>query len=215
MEKIKALGETMGLIDQFLSWLKKGDNYNKVLYNLELFNRNLAFHRKQLEKESKYNYKRAKKYRLEGNTQGARLYMQHRLRFQKWAIATDTYRLNLEGLIHQIKMAKSHHEIVKYLASIQRGLKSLVSQVNLPELGELMTDLQQNLQHFDLTGEVIEDRIEEGTQTSLQITELDIKEAMQQLDAEITSEAKTALLPPSERMIELEKEIKKLKEDKL
>ncbi|MHA1300023.1 MAG: Snf7 family protein [Candidatus Helarchaeota archaeon] len=205
----------MGVLEDFFKWLKKGDNYNKLIYNLELLNRNLEFERKQLEKESKRQYLKAKKFRMEGNNQGARLYMQHRLRFQKWAIAADTYRLNIVGLIHQIKMAKNHVEIAKTLSAVQRNLKSLISNVKIPKLSEMMTDLQQNLQQFDLTGEFIEDNIEEGTQTSIQVTEFDIADGMKQLDAEITAEAKKALLPPSERMIELEKEIKKLKEERV
>ncbi len=205
----------MGVLEDFFRWVRKSDNYNKLLNNLELFNRNLMYQRKQLEKESKAQYKRAKKYRLEGNNQGAQLYMQHRLRFQKWAIAVDTYRLNIEGLVHQIKMAKSHVEIAKNLSSVQRSLKSLLKNVEIPKLGEMMADLQRNLQQFDLTGEYIQDGVEEGTQTSLQVTEYDIKEGMEQLDAEIETEAKKSLLPPSEKMIELEKEIKKLKEEKL
>ncbi|MHA1377775.1 MAG: Snf7 family protein [Candidatus Helarchaeota archaeon] len=205
----------MGVLEDFFKWLKKGDNYNKVITQLELLNRNLEFQRKQMEKESKRQYLKAKKFRMEGNNQGARLYMQHRLRFQKWAIATDTYRLNIVGLIHQIKMAQSHVEIAKTLSAVQRNLKSLISNVKIPKLGEIMADLQQNLQQFDLTGEFIEDHIEEGTQTSLQVTDYDIAEGMKQLDTEITAEAKSALLPPSERMVELEKEIKKLKEEKI
>ncbi|NVM03810.1 MAG: Snf7 family protein [Candidatus Helarchaeota archaeon] len=205
----------MGVLEDFFRWVRKSDNYNKLNYNLELINRNLVYQRKKLEKESKAQFKRAKKYRLEGNNQGARLYMQHRLRFQKWAIAVDTYRLNIEGLIHQIKMAKSHVEIARNLSSVQRSLKSLLKNVEIPKLGEMMSDLQQNLQQFDLTGEYIQDGVEEGTQTSLQVTEYDIKDGMEQLDAEIEAEAKKSLLPPSEKMIELEKEIKKLKEEKL
>lgn len=205
----------MGVVDQFLGWISKKDNYNKLINNLDLFNRNLTYQRKQLEKESKYNFMRAKKYRLEGNDQGARGYIQNRIRFQKWAISVDSYRLNLEGLIHKIKMAKSNVEITKYLASVQRSIKSLVSAVKIPKLGELMTGLQQNLQQFDLTGEFIEDHIEEGTQLNLQVSDNEIDEAMEQLDSEIGAEAKKELLPPSERMVELEKEIKKLKEEKI
>lgn len=205
----------MGVLEDFFRWIRKSDNYNKLTYNLELVNRNLLYQRKQLEKESKAQFNKAKKYRLEGNNQGSRLYMEHRLRFQKWAISVDTYRLNIEGLIHQIKMAKSHVEIAKNLSSVQRSLKSLLKNVEIPKLGEMMSDLQRNLQQFDLTGEYIQDGVEEGTQTSLQVTEYDIKEGMAQLDAEIEAEAKKTLLPPSEKMVELEKEIKKLKEDKL
>ena len=203
----------MGILQDFFKWVRKKENFNQMLYNLELLNRNLEYERKTLQKEERKQYIRAKKFRMEGNNQGARLYMEHRLRYQKWAIAVDNYRLNIVGLIHQIQMAKNQVEIAKNLSGVQKAIKSLVNDVKIPKLGEMMANLQQDLQQFDLTGEFIEDNIEEGTQTSIQVTDTDINESMKNLDAEITTEAKKALLPPSERMVELEKELKKLKED--
>ncbi|MFX0135633.1 MAG: Snf7 family protein [Candidatus Hodarchaeota archaeon] len=204
----------MGVLEKFINWLRKGKNLQKVITKIDVFNRNLTFQRKHLEKQSRDNFRTAKRYRLEGNNQAARLYMEHRLRFQKWAFAVDTYRLNIEGLLHQLRMAQSHHEMAKTLAVIQRTLRSMAGAIQLPKLAEIMNDVNSMFQQFDLAGEFIDESIQEGTQVSTQVTDAEINEAMTELDAEIGVETGQILKSPSGKIAELEDEIKKLKQDK-
>lgn len=204
----------MGVLEKFISWLRKGKNLQKVITKIDVFNRNLTFQRKHLEKQSRDNFRTAKRYRLEGNNQAARLYMEHRLRFQKWAFAVDTYRLNIEGLLHQLRMAQSHHEMARTLAVIQRTLRSMAGSIQLPKLAEIMNDVNSMFQQFDLAGEFIDESIQEGTQVSTQVTDAEINEAMTELDAEIGVETGQILKTPSGKISELEEEIKKLKQGK-
>ncbi len=204
----------MGVLEKFISWLRKGKNLQKVITKIDVFNRNLTFQRKHLEKQSRDNFRTAKRYRLEGNNQAARLYMEHRLRFQKWAFAVDTYRLNIEGLLHQLRMAQSHHEMARTLAVIQRTLRSMAGAIQLPKLSEIMNDVNSMFQQFDLAGEFIDESIQEGTQVSTQVTDAEINEAMTELDAEIGVETGQILKTPSGKISELEDEIKKLKQGK-
>ena len=204
----------MGVLEKFINWLRKGKNLQKVITKIDVFNRNLTFQRKHLEKQSQDNFRTAKRYRLEGNNQAARLYMEHRLRFQKWAFAVDTYRLNIEGLLHQLRMAQSHHEMARTLAVIQRTLRAMAGSIQLPKLAEIMNDVNSMFQQFDLAGEFIDESIQEGTQVSTQVTDAEINEAMTELDAEIGVETGQILKTPSGKISELEDEIKKLKQGK-
>ena len=204
----------MGVLEKFINWLRKGKNLQKVITKIDVFNRNLVFQRKHLEKQSRDNYRTAKRYRLEGNNQAARLYMEHRLRFQKWAFAVDTYRLNIEGLLHQLRMAQSHHEMARTLAVIQRTLRSMQGAIQLPKLADIMGDINNMFKDFDLAGEFIDESIQEGTQVSTQVTESEINEAMGEMDAEIGVETGQVLKTPSGKIAELEDEIKKLKQGK-
>ncbi|NVM03811.1 MAG: Snf7 family protein [Candidatus Helarchaeota archaeon] len=194
--------------------MRKGKNLQKVITKIDVFNRNLTFQRKHLEKQSRDQFRTAKRYRLEGNNQAARLYMEHRLRFQKWAFAVDTYRLNIEGLLHQLRMAQSHHEMARTLAVIQRTLRGMAGAIQLPKLAEIMNDVNSMFQQFDLAGEFIDESIQEGTQVSTQVTDAEINEAMTELDAEIGVETGQILKTPSGKISELEDEIKKLKQGK-
>lgn len=204
----------MGVLEKFINWLRKGKNLQKVITKIDVFNRNLTFQRKHLEKQSRDQFRTAKRYRLEGNNQAARLYMEHRLRFQKWAFAVDTYRLNIEGLLHQLRMAQSHHEMARTLAVIQRTLRGMAGAIQLPKLAEIMNDVNSMFQQFDLAGEFIDESIQEGTQVSTQVTDAEINEAMTELDAEIGVETGQILKTPSGKISELEDEIKKLKQGK-
>ncbi|MHA1377776.1 MAG: Snf7 family protein [Candidatus Helarchaeota archaeon] len=204
----------MGVLEKFINWLRKGKNLQKVITKIDVFNRNLVFQRKHLEKQARDNYRTAKKYRLEGNNQAARLYMEHRLRFQKWAFAVDTYRLNIEGLLHQLRMAQSHHEMARTLAVIQRTLRAMSGAIQLPKLADIMGDINNMFKDFDLAGEFIDESIQEGTQVSTQVTDSEINEAMTEMDAEIGVETGQVLKTPSGKIAELEDEIKKLKDGK-
>ena len=194
----------MGVLERFINWLRKGKNLQKVINKIDIFNRNLVFQRKHLEKQSRDNYRTAKKYRLEGNNQAARLYMEHRLRFQKWAFGVDTYRLNIEGLLHQLRMAQSHHDMARTLAAIQRTLNSMKGAIQLPKLSEIMADINNLFKDFDLAGEFIDESIQEGTQVSTQVTDSEINEALAEMDAEIGVETGQILKTPSGKISELE-----------
>ncbi len=204
----------MGVLEKFINWLRKGKNLQKVITKIDVFNRNLVFQRKHLEKQARDNYRDAKRYRLEGNNQAARLYMEHRLRFQKWAFGVDTYRLNIEGLLHQLRMAQSHHEMARTLAVIQRTLNAMKGAIQLPKLSEMMTDINNLFKDFDLAGEFIDESVQEGTQVSTQVTDAEINEAMSEMDTEIGVETGQVLKTPSGKIAELEDEIKKLKDSK-
>ncbi|MHA1300024.1 MAG: Snf7 family protein [Candidatus Helarchaeota archaeon] len=204
----------MGVLEKFINWLRKGKNLQKVITKIDVFNRNLVFQRKHLEKQARDNYRTAKKYRLEGNNNAARLYMEHRLRFQKWAFAVDTYRLNIEGLLHQLRMAQSHHEMARTLAVIQRTLRAMSGAIQLPKLADIMGDINNMFKDFDLAGEFIDESIQEGTQVSTQVTDSEINEALAEMDAEIGVETGQILKTPSGKIAELEDEIKKLKQGK-
>lgn len=204
----------MSVLEKFISWLRKGKNLQKIITKIDVFNRNLVYQRKSLEKQSQDNLRTAKKYRLEGNNQAARLYMEHRLRFQKWAYGVDTYRLNIEGLLHQLRMAQSNHEMARTLAVIQRTLNSMKGAIQLPSLSGMMQDINSMFKDFDLAGEFIDEGIQEGTQVNTQVTESEINEALAEMDAEIGVETGQVLKTPSGKISELEEEIKKLKEGK-
>lgn len=204
----------MGAFDKFVKWLKGPGNLNKIIINIDIFTRNLARQRKDLEKNARENFRSAKKYRLEGNNQAARMYMEHRVRFQKWALGVDAYRLHIVGLLQKLKQAQAHNEMAKTLVQINRVLGNLSKNVEIPKLSDLMAGINQTFNQFDLAGEFIDEGMEEMT-VSTEVTEVDINQGMSELDAEIGIETGQVLTSPSSGKIsKLEEEIRKLKEDR-
>ncbi len=79
---------------KFVNWLK-GANLNDIIFKIDIFTRKLDRQRKTLEKEAYVNRTKAKKYQMDGNTESSRLYAEHFVRYNKWAIGVDKYRLHI------------------------------------------------------------------------------------------------------------------------
>jgi hypothetical protein len=195
-----------------MSWLGGGPNLKKLIFRLDVFCRKLDLQRKMLEREASKSRQKAKKYRLAGNMDAVRLYLQHHLRFQKWALSVDAYRLRIEGLQTQLRQSEAMGEVAKILGQLNAALGGLKSQVKVPEVAQLVDQIEGNLRHFEMTQEVAEAGMERMA-VSTEVTDTEVRDAMKELDQEIEIETGTALPEPEKRVSELEAEIRKLKEE--
>jgi hypothetical protein len=202
----------MSAIRRFASWLGGGPNLKKLIFRLDVFCRKLDLQRKMLEKESSKSRQRAKKYRLAGNMDATRMYLQHQLRFQKWALSVDSYRLRIEGLQTQLRQSEAMGEVAKILGQLNSALGGLKNQVKVPEVAKLVDQIEGNLRHFEMTQEVAEAGMDRMA-VSTEVTDSEVKDALKELDSEIEVETGTSLPEPEKRVSELEKEIERLKEE--
>ncbi|MFX1562945.1 MAG: Snf7 family protein [Promethearchaeota archaeon] len=202
----------MSAIRRFMQWLGGGPDLKKLIFRLDVFCRKLDLQRKMLEKEASKSRQKAKKYRLQGNMDAVRLYLQHHLRFQKWALSVDSYRLRIEGLQTQLRQSEAMGEISKILGQLNVALSGLRTQVRVPEVAQLVDQIEGNLRHFEMTQEVAEAGMERMT-VSTEVTDGEVTNALTELDQEIEVETGTALPQPEKRVAELEEEIRRLKEE--
>ena len=202
----------MSAIRRFASWLGGGPDLKKLIFRLDVFCRKLDLQRKMLEKESSKSRQRAKKYRLAGNMDATRMYLQHQLRFQKWALSVDSYRLRIEGLQTQLRQSEAMGEVAKILGQLNSALGGLKNQVKVPEVAKLVDQIEGNLRHFEMTQEVAEAGMDRMA-VSTEVTDSEVKDALKELDSEIEIETGTSLPEPEKRVSELEKEIERLKEE--
>jgi len=202
----------MSAIRRFMDWLGGGPDLSKLIFRLDVFCRKLDLQRKMLEREASKSREKAKKYRLNGNMDAVRLYLGHHLRFQKWALSIDGYRLRIEGLQTQLRQSEAVGEVAKLLGQLNAALGGLRTQVRVPEVAQLVDQIEGNLRHFEMTQEVAEAGMERMS-VSTEVTDGEIKQALGELDQEIEVETGTALPQPEKRVSELEAEIRKLKEE--
>ncbi len=202
----------MSVIRRFTSWLGGGPDLKKLIFRLDVFCRKLDLQRKMLEKEASKSRQRAKKYRLAGNMDATRMYLQHQLRFQKWALSVDSYRLRIEGLQTQLRQSEAMGEVAKILGQLNSALGGLKNQVKVPEVAKLVDQIEGNLRHFEMTQEVAEAGMDRMA-VSTEVTDGEVKDALKELDSEIEVETGTSLPEPEKRVSELEKEIERLKEE--
>lgn len=176
---------------------------------MDIFCRKLDFQRRQLEVESKRNREKALQYRKEGNDAAFKMYVEQYLRYQKWALGVDVYRLRIEGMLFRLRQSQMAKDIAGILGSVKATLKDLRVAVNVPDIAEMVNGIEKELQHVELAQEVTESGVDRAIASTI-VTPEDITLAMEQIDAEV--EATTALPVPKGKESELEKEIKKLKE---
>lgn len=198
---------------KFLSWLKGGPNLKDVIFKLEVFTRRLEYHKRELEREARRNREEAKRYRMTGNNEAAKMYAEHFLRYQKWALATDAYRLRIHGMVVKLRQSQSVYEVASTLSGIRSALEGLKSTVSLPDIAHLVDEIDSSMREFDIAHDVTEAGFERMA-VSTEVTSKEVTEALTEIDQEIGVETGVKLPSvPASKIAELEKDIKKLKEE--
>lgn len=199
------------VLKRFTQWIK-GSDYRRLIVNIDVFCKKMDFQRRQLEAEYRRNREKALQYRKEGNDSAARMYAEQYVRYQKWALGIDMYRLRIEGMLFRLRQSQMAHDIADILGSMRTTLKDLRVSVNIPDIATMVDDIDKEFQHVELAQEVTQSSVDKAVGSTV-VTPEDVNQAMEQIDAEV--EATTSLPVPSGKESELEKQIKKLKESKV
>ncbi|MEM1659357.1 MAG: Snf7 family protein [Candidatus Jordarchaeales archaeon] len=198
---------------KFLSWLKGGPNLKDVIFKLEVFTRKLEYHKKELEREAKRSREEAKRYRMAGNNDAAKMYAEHFLRYQKWALATDAYRMRIQGMVVRLRQSQSVYEVASTLSGIKAALEGLKSTVSLPDVAQLVDEIDASMREFDIAHDMTEAGFEKMAM-STDVTTKEVVDVLTEIDQEIGVETGVKLPSvPAGKIAELEKDIKKLKEE--
>jgi hypothetical protein len=200
-------------LKKFASWLKGGPKLKEVIYKLDVFTRRLEYQKKQLEREARKNREEAKKYRLRGNAEAAKMYAEHYIRYNKWALATDAYRLRIQGMVVRLRQSESVSDVASTLSGIRAALDGLKGAINLPDIAKMVEEIDGSMQEFDVAQDVAEAGMERMT-VSTEVTSQEVASTISEIDQEISVETGVKLpTAPSGKIEELEKDIKKLKEE--
>jgi hypothetical protein len=204
----------LGAWKKFVNWLK-GTNLSDLIFKIDVFTRKLDRQRKQLEKEARINRQKAKKYAMEGNSDAARLYAEHHVRYNKWAMGVDSYRLHIMNLQMKLKQSQAVAETAKILGGITRALGALKNSVRTQNVAQLVDTIDGQIEHFEMTQEVAQGGLEEIT-VSTEITDSDVQKTMEEINQEIAVETGVALptTPADSRISKLEDEIRRIKEER-
>ncbi|MHA1652268.1 MAG: Snf7 family protein [Candidatus Helarchaeota archaeon] len=204
----------MGAWKRFVNWLK-GTNLNDLIFKVDVFTRKLDRQRKQLEKEARINRNKAKKYQLDGNSDAAKLYAEHYVRYQKWAMGVDAYRLHIMNLLMKLKQSQAVAETAKILSGISRALGALKSSVRTQNIAHLVDNIDSQIEHFEMTQEVAQGGLEDIT-VSTEVTDADVQRTLEEINQEIAVETGVALptTPADSRIQKLEEEIRRIKEER-
>jgi len=200
---------------KFIKFIKGKGNLEKLILNIDIFTKNLERQRKKMLAEARKNFERAREYRLEGEDESAKLYLEHYVRNKKMAYGVDRYRLNIVNLLNQLKQAQAHNQTALALMSIQQNLAGMEQNLELPTLQALMAGINQTFQQFKLSGELMHEKMEEQQKVDTQVSQDDLESAFSELDADIGLDTGIHLTKAADgKVSKLEDEIKKLREEK-
>ncbi|MBY9012014.1 MAG: Snf7 family protein [Candidatus Lokiarchaeota archaeon] len=205
----------MGFLKDMSNWLaggKKKDTVRSATIKLKVFNKRLARQVLKMEMTGKQARDKAVRLRKAGDMDGSEFHARNYLQVKKQARAIDHFRTNLEGMVFKLEQANAVKDISDIMQGIATSLGMLKSQLSVPQLTELMTEIGIDMEDFEVTQEITSDGIDNMTLDTA-VTDNQVKEILGEIDAEIQVEVGGALpsIDPDGKIKELEDELNKLK----
>lgn len=166
----------------------------------------------KLEMSSKLARDKAVNLRQQGDLEGSKFHARNYLQVKKQARAVDAFRTNLEGLMFKLDQASTVSDVAGIMKNIAQSVSQLKSTLSVPQITELMSSINMDIEDFDVTQEIASEHMDNITLDTA-VTDSDVKEVLGEIDAEIGFEAATTLpnVTSSEKINELEKELDRLK----
>jgi division protein CdvB (Snf7/Vps24/ESCRT-III family) len=205
----------MGFLKDMSNWLaggKKKDTVRSATVKLKVFNKRLMRSAKRMEITAKQARDKAVRLRKAGDMDGSAFHARNYLQVKKQARAIDHFRTNLEGMVFKLEQASAVKDISNIMTGIAASLGALKSQLSVPQLTEMMTEIGIDMEDFEVTQEITSDGIDSMTLDTA-VSDSQVKDILGEIDAEIQVEVGGALpsIDPDGKVKELEEELNKLK----
>ena len=205
----------MGFLKDMSNWLsggKKKDTVRSATVKLKVFNKRLMRQTKRMEITAKQARDKAVRLRKAGDMDGSAFHARNYLQVKKQARAIDNFRTNLEGMVFKLEQASAVKDISNIMTGIAASLGALKSQLSVPQLTEMMTEIGIDMEDFEVTQEITSDGIDSMTLDTA-VSDSQVKDILGEIDAEIQVEVGGALpsIDPDGKVKELEEELNKLK----
>jgi len=205
----------MGFLKDISNWLsggKKDDSLRSATIKLKVFNKRLMRQSKKMEMSAKIARDKAVRLRKQGDLEGSKFHARNYLQVKKQARAIDSFRTNLEGLMFKLEQANAIHDVADIMKNIAGSVAALKANLSIPEITEMMSQIDLDVQDFEVTQEITSEGMDSMTLDTA-VTDNQVDEVLGEIDAEINVEM-TGSLPSvtsNEKIDELEKELERLK----
>jgi len=207
----------MGFLKDISKWLsggRKTDSVRSASIKLKVFNKRLMRQTKKLEISAKIARDKAVNLRRQGDMDGSKFHARNYLQVKKQARAVEMFRTNLEGLQFKLDQANAVKDVSQIMTGIAQSLAVLKSQFSIPQIQEIMSQIDIDMEDFAVTADIATEGMDSIT-IDTAVTDSDVGEILGEIDAEIQVEM-GAVLPSAasdEKIAELEKELNRLKSD--
>ncbi|MFX1593693.1 MAG: Snf7 family protein [Promethearchaeota archaeon] len=207
----------MGFLKDISKWLsggRKKDNIRSASVKLKVFNKRLMRQTKKLEINSKLARDKAVNLRKQGDMDGSKFHARNYLQVKKQARAVEMFRTNLDGLLFKLEQATAVKDVSEIMTGIAQSLAALKNQLSIPQITELMSQIDIDMEEFAVTADIATEGME-GITIDTAVSDSDVDEVLGEIDAEIQVEMGAALPTAASdgKIAELEKELNRLKSD--
>ena len=206
----------MGFLKDLSKWLgggkSKPDNVRSAAIKLKVFNKRLLRQSRKLDTTAMQARDKAVNLRRQGDVDGSKFHARNYLQIKKQARAVDAFRTNLEGLQFRLEQANAIKDVSNIMGGIQQSLSQLKSQLSIPQITELMSKMDVDLEDFAVTQEIAAEGME-GITLDTAVSDKDVSGFLGEVDAELQVELGGDLpsVVPEGKISELEKELDRLK----
>jgi DNA polymerase/3'-5' exonuclease PolX len=172
---------------------------------------------KKLEMNAKLARDKAVNLRKQGDMDGSKFHARNYLQTKKQGRAIEAFRTNMEGLLFKLEQAEAVKDVSQIMTGIAQSIASLKRQLSIPQITEMMKQIDLDVEDFAVTQEITAEGIDSITLDTA-VTDSDVDEVLGEIDAEIQVEMGVALpsagsATSDEKLAELEKELNRLKSD--
>jgi len=208
----------MGFLKDISKWLsgdrKSSNNVRTAAVKLKVFNKRLMRQTKKLEMSAKLARDKAINLRKQGDMDGSKFHARNYLQVKKQSRAVEMFRTNLEGLLFKLEQANAVKDVSVIMTGIAQSLSALKSQLSVPQITELMSQIDIDMEEFAVTADIATEGMD-NISIDTAVTDSDVNEVLGEMDAEIQVEMGAALpsAASDEKIAELEKELNRLKSD--
>ncbi len=196
----------------FFRWLTGGKSPREYITRLKITVRRLERQRKKIESQESSLKKRIADALKRGDMNSARMYAKDLVRNRNMALGYYRLTSRINGLIYKLERAHALQSFVGEIKGVARALRDINATLRIPDIDELVNDMERSIEGIDVSSEVMEEGLEGLTVEETDDAEVD--KILGELGAEVGVSASTSLPTPSGvSTAELEEEIEKLKKE--
>lgn len=198
-----------------IGWLvggSKGQRGNRDhILNLKVVGRRLTRSKRKLENQEKQTERKIKEAMRKGDMEAARMYAKDKVRSRKWARGYQSLVSKIDGLLFKLERADAMQSIAGEMRGVTNALMAANASLNLPEIDNLVGDMQYALDGIEDTSDVMEDSMDQIFEADTD--EIEVDKLLQEYGTEIGLSAEEGLPMPSSQSSELEAEIAELRKE--
>ncbi len=206
----------MGVFKDLMDWANgktKVDNESLMSAAIELniVIKRLKRQEKKLEKQSRIAKNKVMRFREKGDSMNAKNMARNHLQVNKQIQMVNNLQYKMQNLKFKLDQARIVTDLGGVMKNVSESLAFLKAYLNVPEMAQVLSQVDQDFMKIDIESEMITDGMEEINVDS-QVEDGEIDKLLAEVDEELGIEVEETLPEVTDDKIkDLEKELDKLK----